>query len=295
VGFPYTAGAAGTQSHYPSGPVDNTPNEQANALDDIVNAQKMDAKGGFETIGFLGTGSPAGNGSDRGQFSRDGSPGSFCSRAIGQTNSTFDVRGLTSHAMVMWVRLNETTATPFIWSVWGFAAANHQSWILLGRDVVGGSPRFRMYDGLTLNMNLGVNAVDSGVIDNTSWHMIGGGYNAATNIINCFWGDGSDVSGNTFHYQEASGFVAGYAAGLLDVQVNNIGKFAFLNVPDFDIDHATHWKGRAFDEQDYLNHWQLNTGLAFSEFDADPGRGSGSGGGDDQDYIIINNLLRRRR
>lgn len=279
MGFPYTAGVAGTQSHYPSGPSGGSPNEVAASLDDVVNAQKLDAKGGVQTIGFLSNGSPAGNGFARGPFSREGSPGSYCSRGIGQTNSTFDVRGLTSHAMVMWVRLNEGLAQPFCWSVWGFAAANHQSWVLHCRAGVSGSPQFTMYDGLTLNMSLSVKAFDAGSIDNTSWHMIGGGYNAATNTINCFWGDGSDSSGNTFHYQEAAGFVAGYAAGLLDIQGNNIGRFSSLNVPDFDIDHATHWKGRAFDEQDYLNHWQLNTGLAFSEFGADPGRG-GSGGGD---------------
>lgn len=282
MGFPYTAGAAGTQSHYPCGPLNGTPNEQANALDDIVNAQKMDAKGGFQTIGFKSDGSPAGNGFARGPFSRDGSPGSFCSRNIDQVNSTFDVRGLTSHAMVMWVRLNEGLAQPFAWSVWGFAAANQQSWVLHARLGVAGSPRFAMYDGLTINNNLKVFANPSGTIDNTSWHMIGGGFNAVTKIINCFWGDGSDATGNTFHYSEIAGFAAGYAGTLINCQCNNIGKFSSLNVPAFDIDHATHWKGRAFDEQDYLNHWQLNTGLAFSEFGANPGR-DGSGDGDEEE------------
>ncbi len=254
--FPYTD----VGSHYPCGP-------GSAGLIDTENAQNLVEQ---NSVGVKNDGSPPGNGDARGPIQRDGSPGGHFTRGIDFVDSTFDVRGLTSHAMVMWVRLNEPDGQPFAWSVWNFSAANQQYWVLHARAGASGGPQFGMYDGLTVNNSLAIKASAADVaIDDDSWHMIGGGWDSSTNTMSCFWGDGSDGTGNTTFYQEASGFAAGYGA-TINCQCNNVGKFSNLNETEFDIDHASHWRGRAFNEDDFQNHWQVGAGLAFADFDEQP-------------------------
>lgn len=256
MGFPYTDVA----SHYPTGPL-------AGNLIDAEPSPKNIAE--VNSVAVASGGAPSGNGTYRGPISRAGGASGWFNTSL-QFGSVYDVRGLTSHAMLCWIRLNETVSEPLILSLWNIVAANHEGWTLIGNS--GAAPRvpaFRQYDGLSQGNFIQVKAATSGTITATAWHLIGGGFNAVTKKIMCFWGDGD--TGAT-HYQEADGFAAGYGP-LIDVANVNVGKFSAFDTLRFDIDLLSHWK-RAFDEQDFLNHWQLGTGLARSEFAVDPGRGT---------------------
>ncbi len=184
--------------------------------------------------------------------------------------SQFDVRGLTSISVLMWVRLTANTTETFGWSVWNGTDAEGQAWVLSPNVILPGpvqGPRFHMYDGLVDFVNIGVYARTSGpVIPINDWHLIGGSWNALTNTLACFFGDGSDSSGNTTDFNTVSGFSAGFG---YSANANNaIGKFRHggTTAAQMEVDHLLYWKGRAFDEEDFLNHWNSGAGLAFSQF-----------------------------
>lgn len=262
MGFPYTDVGA----HYPTGPL----------AGDLIDVEAAKNIGEQNTVLVASGGSPSGNGTYRGPVNRQGSPGGWFQTGLG-FGSVYDVRGLTSHAMVCWIRLNLSASGPQAVSVWDITAANHEAWVLYGKqNAAPAGPAFQMYDGLSQGNNILVKAAVSASPSITDFHMIGGGFDAVRKKIMCFWGDGADATGLTTHYTEVDGFVAGYGP-LIDVSNVNCGRFAGDADPGFDIDLISHWKGRAFDEQDFLNHWQLGTGLARDEFLADPGRGGGGG------------------
>ncbi len=198
----------------------------------------------------------------------------FFSRGVGEDDA-YDVGGLISMTMVGWCRVASLNQSPFFWSVHNTDAANNQAWQLIANQAGGAGnqvPQFRMLDGLTIFNSLGVKASDTApdmTVD--VWHMIGGGWNKDTNKMACFWGDGNDESGNTTYYQEADGFAAGFGlthtngmvwAGAFRAGGDN-GNFV-------QIDHVSYWKDRAFNEDDFQNHWQLGAGLAFADFDEQP-------------------------
>ncbi len=203
----------------------------------------------------------------------------FFNRGV-EEDDQYDVNGLVSMSMIVWVRVSSLDQSPIAWSAYGTAAANRQAWQLNANQAGGVGnqvPEFAMYDGLTLNNSLRIKVSETApdmTID--VWHMIGGSYNHVTNRIACFWGDGNDPSGATTYYAEADGFSAGFGflhdfgevwAGAWRVG-GSAGNF-------IDIDHASYWKGRAHDENSFLDHWQLGTGLLVSEFGSDPGRRGG--------------------
>lgn len=206
-------------------------------------------------------------------------------RNVDLDGSQFDCRGLVSISILGWCRVVSLTQQPFFWSVYDSANANGQAWVLRANTVAGGGnqvPTFAMYDGLTLFNNTVVKAsLTAPSMTVNVWHLIGGSYNHATNTIACFWGDGNDPSGSTTHFASTSGFSAGFGF-TTDYQSNNAARFRHAGaVGNFmDMDHTSYWKGRAFDNQDFLNHWQGGTALLFNEFGSDPGRSDGVAGGE---------------
>lgn len=188
--------------------------------------------------------------------------------------SQYDVRGLTSISVLMWVRITANSTEVFGWSVWNGSDAEGQAWVLSPNVILPGptqGPRFHMYDGLADFNNIGVYARTSGAdIPINDWHLIGGSWNAVTNVLSCFFGDGSDSSGDTVDFNTVSGFAAGFGySANSDVA---IGKFlhggAAADV--MEVDGLAYWKGRAFDEQDFLNHWNKGAGLLPSQYTGVP-------------------------
>jgi len=203
-----------------------------------------------------------------------GSDADFFRGAVTFDGTKYDCGGAVSITVIMWIRITTLATEVFGWSVWGDGAASEQAWILSPSVILPGpvqGPRFHMYDGLILNNNIGVYARTSGAdISLNDWHMIGGSWNRDTNILSCFFGDGSDGSGLTTDYNTTSGFAAGF--GLSTDGGVNIGRFDHGGADGdiMDVDHLSYWLGRAFDEEDFLNLWQLSAGLPFSSYSGVP-------------------------
>ena len=202
-------------------------------------------------------------------------------RTLDLDGSQYDVRGLVSMTALQWVRYNALNAEPFTWSLWDGApnAETKQGWVLAGYEVLPGpaGPRFHMYDGVSAFSNIGVYAKPSApaTFSTGVWHLIGGSWDADTNTLACFWGDGSDPTGQTTYYNTVSGFAAGFQFSV-DGGVH-MGKFSFggaAGATIVEVDHCSYWKGRAFVLDDWLNHWQNGAGLALDNFIFDP-RGPG--------------------
>jgi len=276
--FPYT----NVTVHYPTGPA------AAGLIDVEPSPFNLVEQG---NVGLkVGDGSVAGNGDARGPCNRFGSGPNFRA-GIAFDGTHWDCRGAVSVTMIGWFRLNSLTGHPQLFSVWSFANANEQFWVLHARPFGPPTgPAFTMYDGLTINNVRRAQASASNNPNAADWHMCGGSWNHVTNIVTSFWGDGSDPTGNTFFFNSTTGFSAGFGASV-DVQSVNCARFSDLNEMEIDVDHLSYWRDRAFDEEDYLNHWQAGTGLARSEFAVDPGRGFGG----DESAAEFNYYWQQRR
>lgn len=189
--------------------------------------------------------------------------------------SQFDVRGKISITVLMWIRLSANTTEIFGWHVWNDTDAEGQAWILSPNVDLPGpvqGPRFHMYNGIGDFVNIGVYARTVGAdISLGDWHLIGGSWDADTNTLACFFGDGSDPTGQTYDFNTVAGFADGF--GYSANADNAIGKFRHGGVAGADVmeaDHLAYWKGRAFDILDFLNHWNSGNGLAFSAYSGRP-------------------------
>ena len=262
--FPYTDVSA----QYPCGPLDGGLIDIESQAKSLVEQNVVPLK--------AGDGSPAGNGDARGLL---GEPVHF-RRGVDLDGTIFDCRGLVSITILGWCRVSTLTMQPFFWSVYDAANANGQAWVL-NVNTTGGPgnqvPRMIMYDGLTIfNLKLIKVSVTAPSMTLDKWHMIGGSWNKITNKLACFWGDGNDGTGATTYYAETDGFAAGFGF-TNDYQQNNCGRFRAGGAVEnnWDVDHVSYWKGRAFNEDDFLNHWQGGAGLKRSEFAEDPGGSAG--------------------
>ncbi len=127
-----------------------------------------------------------------------------------------------------------------------------------------------MYDGLSIFNNIGVYARTAGSpISLNDWHMIGGSWDKVTNTLACFFGDGSDASGDTTEFNTTSGFADGF--GLSTNGGVNVGRFKHggADADIMDVDHMAYWR-RSFTEQDFLNHWNFGAGLPFTQYSGVP-------------------------
>ncbi len=258
--FPYTD----VEIHYPAGPL----------AGDLIDVEPLNLNLIEQgTVGLkAGDGSPPGNGDARGPVDSLGSKD--FRRALLLDGQGFDIRGATSMTILGWMRMNELTARPQYFSILDAAGpANKQAFSLYARQPAAGGAFnvvFRMFDGLTFNNFLAVKASSVAEMTSGVWHLIGGSWDSGSNLMSAFWGDGGDATGQTFYYNTAAGFSAGFS--FIGGQIVNVGRYSDLNTPDMDVDHISFWNGRAFNLNDFLKHWQLGTGLARSEFAVNPGR-----------------------
>lgn len=242
AGFPYTD----VDAHYAC--------EGTGALEDSVGSLDIVEQ---NTVGLLSGGGKFGDArgplSTTNHFRRSWSSG-----------DAFDIRGQTSITVIGWVRLNSLLANDFFFSIYDASNANGQAFNLYARETSGGaaSPRITMFDGLTIFNSLFVKATTSVAIAAGEWQFIGGSYDAVENELRCFWG----VDPGEYYYDTASGFAAGFGH-TTDYQSVNVGRFTGGGTPvDMDVDHISWWKGRAFQERDFLHHWNDHAGLAFGDF-----------------------------
>lgn len=259
--FPYTD----VSVHYPCGPL-------AASLIDVESEVKSLTEQNTVAV-KTGDGSPPGNGDARGIL---GETNHF-RRNADLDGSAFDCRGLVSLSILGWVRVDSLVQGPYFFSVHDATAANGQAWILAANQPSAPgnqTPEFLMADGLTIFNFIRLKASESApAMTINVWHAIGASYDHVTNTMACFWGDGNDSSGDTTYFNTKAGYAAGFGYSV-DYQQVNVGRFRTAgSVGDhIDVDHISYWKGRAFNEDDFLNHWQAGTGLSRNEFASDPGR-----------------------
>lgn len=278
--FPYTD----VTVHYPAGPLSG----------DLIDVEPLNLNLVEQgTVGLKsGDGSPAGNGDARGPV--DSSSSKDFRRSPLLNGTGFDIRGAVSMTILGWMRMNELTARPQYFSILdALGPANRQAFTLYARQPASGgvfNVVFRMFDGITLNNLLAIKASSSVEMTSGIWHLIGGSWDSGTNLMSAFWGDGGDPTGQTTYFSTAAGFAAGFGS-FVAAQIVNVGRYSDLNLPDMDVDHISFWRGRAFNQNDYLKHWQLGTGLARSEYATNPGRDGTSIGGDNEQFSTIQQLL----
>lgn len=199
-------------------------------------------------------------------------------RNVDLDGTQFDCRGLVSITILGWCRVTSLAQSPYFWSVHDAVNANGQAWVLGANQASAPGnqvPEFLMADGITLFNFIRIKASNTApAMTINVWHMIGGSYNAVTNTLSCFWGDGNDPSGATTFFQSTAGFAAGFGF-TTDYQSNNAARFRLAGVNgDFlHMDGVAYWKGRAFDNSEFLDHWQNGVGLLPSQFGSDPGLG----------------------
>lgn len=184
-----------------------------------------------------------------------------------EVGTHFDIRGATSIALVYWFNLDALTQNTFGFSIIDTLVENRQYFDTRPKQdqtsPTNDSPFAFMYDGVTLNVGTLLRAsLTAGAIAGT-WQMLGCSYDAPSNNFRLFWGR---AVGDTYYVNAAGPSVTGFDATATGVEIVSMGKF---NSPTdvMNVDHMSYWKGRSFDQQDFLNHWQNGDGLAFADFD----------------------------
>ena len=178
----------------------------------------------------------------------------------------FDISGSTSFSAIMWARMDTALDNfPNIFGIWDTSPAGEQ-FLTLGLEASGVNPIvpvFRMYDGSVLNNNIALVADPRVPWRLERWQMLGIAYDAATDQMRLFWGREQWEQ----YYVTTTGFSAfGSASATTPVA---FGKFGGSS-SRLGIDHFSWWKGRAFTEGDFYEHWRNYHGLAHSNFDATP-------------------------
>lgn len=178
----------------------------------------------------------------------------------------FDISGSTSFSAIMWARMDTALDdSPQVFGIWDSTPAGEQ-FLTVTLEASGGNPIvpiFRMYDGSVLDNNVELVAHPSVPWRIERWQMIGIAYDAATDQMRLFWGREQYEQ----YYVTTTGFSAfGSASASTPIA---FGKFGGPN-NRLGVDHFSWWKGRAFTEGDFWEHWRDYHGLAFSNFDASP-------------------------
>ena len=178
----------------------------------------------------------------------------------------FDISGSTSFSAIMWVRMDTALDNfPQIFGIFDSTPAGEQ-FLQLDLAAVGVNPivpRFRMYDGLSLDNSIDLVAHATVPFRLERWQMLGIAYDAATDQMRLFWGREAFES----YYVTTTGFSAfGSASSTTPVA---FGKFGGAS-DRLGIDHFSWTKGRAYTEGDFNEHWRNYHGLAFSNFDVAP-------------------------
>ena len=178
----------------------------------------------------------------------------------------FDISGSTSFSAIVWARMDTALDNfPQIFGIFDSSPAGEQ-FLQLDLAAVGSNPivpRFRMYDGLSLNNSIDLVAHATVPFRLERWQMLGIAYDAATDEMRLFWGREQHEQ----YYVTTTGFSAfGSASATTPVA---FGKFGGSS-SRLGIDHFSWWKGRALTEGDFHEHWRNYHGLAFSNFDATP-------------------------
>lgn len=178
----------------------------------------------------------------------------------------FDISGSTSFSMICWARMDTALDNfPQIFGIFDSTPAGEQ-FLQLDLAAVGGNPivpRFRMYDGLSLDNSIDLVAHATVPFRLERWQMLGIAYDAATDEMRLFWGREPYEQ----YYVTTTGFSAfGAASATTPIA---FGKFGGAS-DRLGIDHASWWNGRAFTEGDFYDHWRNYHGLAFSDFGAKP-------------------------
>lgn len=198
--------------------------------------------------------------------------------------------GLVSCTWTGWV-YHINAEQGYFWSIHDPVSAAGQAIIVIGRETNSGGPAVpwvAMADGLSLFNFRTVKVTQSHAdIALNTWQFVAGGWDAVRNKVFVAWG----VQPGEFIYNEADGFAAGFQYTLLDRT-----KVGFWNgepgQAQLYVDHCLWFKGRALSALELEAVWNNHVGIDFNLLTGTLPNGVGN---DDQDYIMINNLLRRRR